>query len=75
MSTFKVTKVEFEPPIEGEPVKPFAGWVCIGYDSFIQEWYSGADPDSPEDAYKNATRSGERELMPHTVQMFRVDLA
>ena len=52
MSTFKVQKVEFDVPVKGDLVKPFSGWVCIGYDSFIQEWYSGADPDSPEDAYK-----------------------
>lgn len=75
MSTFKVQKVEFEPPIKGEPVKPFAGWVCIGYCGDNCAWYSGCDSDSPGDAYGEANDFGRRSLMPHTVQMFRVEPA
>ncbi len=77
MSTFSVRRVEFEPPTKSEPVKPFKGWVCIGY-SDRGFWYSGCDEDSAKDAYADIERQAEEsndEIQPHTVEMFRVDPA
>ena len=75
MSTFKVQKVEFEPPIKGGQVEPFDGWVCVGYCDEKGTWHSGCDVDSPDDAYHSATQEGVVDLHPATVQMFRVDPA
>lgn len=77
MYTFKVQKVEFEPPIKGEPVKPFAGWVCVGF-SDRGFWFSGCDEDSAKDAYAEIewqAKEADDSIHPHTVQMFRVDPA
>lgn len=77
MSTFSVRKVEFEPPIKGELVKPFKGWVCIGH-SERGFWFAGCDEDSARDAYadiENQSEEGDDSILPHTVQMFRVDPA
>ena len=77
MYTFKVTKVEFEPPIKGEPVKPFAGWVCVGATAYGR-WFCGCDTDSPADAYEileSAADDIDEPVHPATVQMFRVEPA
>ena len=74
MSTFKVQRVEFEPPIKGELVKPFRGWVCVGFCENNGGWVCGIDTDTALDAYDYMTAEGTS-LLPHTVQMFRVDPA
>lgn len=77
MSTFKVQKVEFEPPISSDPVGQFAGWVCIAC-STDRIWFAGCDEDSAHDAYldlKQQVESVGGDIYPHTVQMFRVDPA
>ena len=78
MSTFKVQKVEFEPPIKGaQRSKPFTGWLCVAL-SDLGFWYAGADEDSANDAYSDVERQAEEgndSVLIHTVQMFRVDPA
>ena len=79
MSTFKVQKVEFEPPVKGDYVKPFSGYVCIAMtDNCV--WFSGCDLDSAVDAFEKVERQAGAvdwagSVKPHTVQMFRVDPA
>lgn len=74
MSTFNVQRVEFEPPVKGEPVKPFKGWLCVGFCERNGGWVVGVDTDTPTDAYEYMTAEGTS-ILPHTVQMFRVDPA
>ena len=71
----QIKRIEFEPPIPTASPKPFSCFVCVAYteDGIA---ISGCDKDSPEDAFVNAKADAEdtgRCILPHTVQMFRVD--
>lgn len=72
----QIKRIEFEPPIPTASPKPFSGFVCVAYtDEGIA--VSGCDTDSPEDAFADAKSTAEESghgcILPHTVQMFRVD--